>query len=199
MLESSPLIPETESGVQTNTESYTEFSNEAEAQKYFPEIRDRLAHVNQWHDLAGAATARFQLTDAKGKEVDRSVEEGDHFRIDIPAPGPITGEGHDWVQVQRIRDTENEFTILVRPATNPLNDDPDIAHFFSEESTSSFSVKREGNRIIAGVYGRNEKPNVDAERVVDKIRNAAVAAGAISGFAKIQWKSLVNALVLIEK
>jgi len=199
MLESSPLIPETESGVQTNTESYTEFSNEAEAQKYFPEIRDRLAHVNQWHDLAGAATARFQLTDAKGNEVDRSVEEGDHFRIDIPAPGPITGEGHDWVQVQRIRDTENEFTILVRPATNPLNDDPDIAHFFSEESSSSFSVKREGNRIIAGVYGRNEKPNVDAESLVDKIRNTAVAAGAISGFAKIQWKSLVNSLVGVKE
>lgn len=193
------MIPETESGIQTNTESFTEFSNEADAKKYFPEIRQRLAHVNQWHDLAGAATARFQLTDAKGREVDRPVQEGDHFRIDIPAPGPVTGEGHDWVQVQKIRDTENEFTILVRPATNPLNDDPDIAHFFSEDSSSSFSVKREGNRIIAGVYGRNEKPNVDAERVVDKIRNAAVAAGAISGFAKIQWKSLVNALVNLEE
>ena len=195
MQESSPMIPETKSGVQTNTESYTEFSNEAEAKKYFPEIRDRLAHVNQWHDLAGAATARFQLTDAKGQEVDRPVAEGDHFRIDIPAPGPITGEGHDWVQVQKIKETENEFTILVRPATNPLNDNPDIAHFFSEDSSSSFSVKREGNRIIAGVYGRNEKPNVDAENVVDKIRNTAAAAGAISGFAKIQWKSLVNSLV----
>ena len=193
------MIPETESGIQTNTESFTEFSNEEDAKKYFPEIRQRLAHVNQWHDLAGAATARFQLTDAKGREVDRPVQEGDHFRIDIPAPGPVTGEGHDWVQVQKIRDTENEFTILVRPATNPLNDDPDIAHFFSEDSSSSFSVKREGNRIIAGVYGRNEKPNVDAERVVDKIRNAAVAAGAISGFAKIQWKSLVNALVNLEE
>ena len=199
MQESSPMIPETKSGVQTNTESYTEFSNEAEAKKYFPEIRDRLAHVNQWHDLAGAATARFQLTDAKGQEVDRPVAEGDHFRIDIPAPGPITGEGHDWVQVQKIKETENEFTILVRPATNPLNDNPDIAHFFSEDSSSSFSVKREGNRIIAGVYGRNEKPNIDAESVVDKIRNTAVAAGAISGFAKIQWKSLVNSLVGVKE
>ena len=193
------MIPETKSGVQTNTESYTEFGNEAEAKKFFPEIRDRLAHVNQWHDLAGAATARFQLTDAKGQEVDRPVAEGDHFRIDIPAPGPITGEGHDWVQVQKIKETENEFTILVRPATNPLNDNPDIAHFFSEDSSSSFSVKREGNRIIAGVYGRNEKPNVDAESVVDKIRNTAVAAGAISGFAKIQWKSLVNSLVGVKQ
>ena len=100
------MIPETESGIQTNTESFTEFSNEADAKKYFPEIRQRLAHVNQWHDLAGAATARFQLTDAKGREVDRPVQEGDHFRIDIPAPGPVTGEGHDWVQVQKIRDTK---------------------------------------------------------------------------------------------
>jgi hypothetical protein len=45
------------------------------------------------------------------------------------------------------------------------------------------------------VYGRNEKPNTKAETAVDKARNTAVATGAISGFAKLQWKSLVNGLV----
>jgi len=83
----------------------------------------------------------------------------------------------------------------VRPATNPKNERKDIAHFFSEASTSSFIVKRDGNKITAAVYGRNEKPNTNTEKVTDKIRNAAIAAGAISGLSKLQWKSLVNGLV----
>jgi hypothetical protein len=45
------------------------------------------------------------------------------------------------------------------------------------------------------VYGRNEKPNTDTETLSDKARNAAVAGGAITGFSKLQWKSLVNGLV----
>ena len=80
----------------------------------------------------------------------------------------------------------------VRPATNPNNDRQDVAHFFSDEATSNFMVKREGTTITAAVYGRNEKPNTGAEKAVDKARNTAVATGAVSGFSKLQWKSLVN-------
>ena len=84
------------------------------------------------------------------------------------------------------------------PAASPsvtLNTKNDIAHFFSDEATSSFVVKREKNRVIAGVYGRNEKPNTDSETLTDSIRNTAMAAGALSGFSKIQWKSLVAGLL----
>jgi hypothetical protein len=70
-----------------------------------------------------------------------------------------------------------------------------VAHFFDEQSSSSFVVKREGKKITGGIYGRNEKPNTDTEKLVDKIRNIAVAGGAISGLSKLQWKSLVNGLV----
>ena len=56
-------------------------------------------------------------------------------------------------------------------------------------------VKREHTTVTAGVYGRNEKPNTKAETITDKARNTAVATGAITGFAKLQWKSLVNGLV----
>jgi hypothetical protein len=194
--EENDIIPENESGLQTNTESSKDFDDARQAKEFYQIAKNRLLHVNEWQGLAGPATAAFQLTDERGKDLERVVQENDHFKIDIPGPGPITGEGYDWVKVEAIESYEGEaeeFTaITVRPATNPLNNKKDIAHFFNGEATSSFVVKREKNKVTAGVYGRNEKPNTNAEAATDKVRNTAVAAGAMSGFSKIQWKSLVN-------
>ncbi|MGZ5285557.1 MAG: hypothetical protein ACXWB9_00165 [Flavisolibacter sp.] len=191
----SPLTPENEKGVETNTESSMELATENEASIFFEKVKSRLLNVNHWHDTAGKATAEFQLTDHQGSPISRRVEEGDHFRISIPAPGPVTGSGYDWVKVEAIEDQPDCVAIHVRPATNPLNDQEDIAHFFKDDATSSFIIKREGCKVLAGVYGRNEVPNTEADSTVDKIRNVAVATGAVAGFSKLQWKSLVNGLV----
>lgn len=189
------LIPTNETGVETNTESYVDLEDQKQAETFYSTVKERLLSVNGWHSLAGTGTADFQLTDDKGNEIKRKPQPGDHFRISIPAPGTVTGQGYDWVRVEAIEEEQDLTAIRVRPATNPQNERNDIAHFFSDEATSSFIVKKQGNRITAGVYGRNEKPNTDTEKVVDKLRNAAVATGAISGFSKIQWKSLVNGFV----
>jgi len=189
------VVPEHNNGIQTNTESSIELSNEKEAQKFYEEAKQRLLTINSWHQYAGNASADFSLTDDKGNPINRSPQKGDHFKIDIPGPGTDTGEGHDWVQVEAIEEDEDSIGIMVRPVTNPTNDRKDVAHFFSEDATSTFIVKREGKKIIAGVYGRNEKPNTNTETLKDKLRNAAVATGAISGFSKLQWKSLVNGLI----
>lgn len=191
----SPLIPEQHSGIQTNTESSLELPSEEAARSLFAELKNRLLDVHVWHQMAGKATADFKLTDHQGNEVYRSVQQGDHFKIDIPGPGSVSGEGYDWVQVEAIDDQEDCVSVRVRPATNPLNNREDVAHFFSDEATSSFVVRRDGAKLTAGVYGRNEKPNTHAETLVDKARNTAVASGAISGFSKLQWKSLVNGLL----
>jgi hypothetical protein len=189
------IIPEHDKGTQTNTESSIELSSEKEAKDFFKTVRERLLNVNKWHDYAGSASADFQLTDKNGNPVDRKPQKGDHFKIDIPAPGTITGEGNDWVQIEAVEEDEDSIGIRVRPATNPTNERKDVAHFFDEEASSSFLVKREAKKITAGVYGRNEKPNTHTETLIDKLRNATIATGAISGFSKLQWKSLVNGLV----
>jgi hypothetical protein len=189
------IIPENKEGTQTNTERSIEFATEEESKQFFQIAKKRLLDVNHWHKIAGNATADFQLTDEEGKPVNRTAKEGDHFKIDIPGPGSITGEGNDWVKIESIQEDENYIGIRVRPASNPTKERKDIAHFFNDNSTSSFIIKKEGKKITAGVYGRNEKPNTKTETVVDKIRNATVATGAISGFSKLQWKSLVNGLI----
>ena len=193
------LVPENEKGMQSDTESEREFPSAEEALEVYKIAKDRLLHPNKWHEYAGKATADFQLTDEKGEAVQKEVREGFHFRIDIPGPGSISGEGYDWVRVEKINEVENSdekiLTIQVRPAPNPLIENKDVAHFFSDEATSSFMVTLKGKKVKAGVYGRNEKPNTGADSLADKARNAAVAAGAVAGFAKLQWKSLVNGLI----
>ena len=191
------IIPENIKGIQTNTESEVELADEDAAKEFYQVVKNRLLHVNQWHELAGKASAEFSLTDKNGKNVERWAQAGDHISIDIPGPGTITGEGKDWVHIEEIHDENETLMITVRPASNPRNDRKDVAHFFSDEATSSFMIKRKGSKVMAAVYGRNEKPNTNTETTVDKIRNTTVATGAISGFSKLQWKALVEGLVKI--
>jgi hypothetical protein len=91
--------------------------------------------------------------------------------------------------------TGEELMMRVRPCSSPVNNDPSVAHFFTGEATSNFMVKREGNEVIAGVFGRNELPNTEVENLTEKARNLTVGAAAIAGFSKIQWKSLVEGLL----
>jgi hypothetical protein len=193
------IVPQQHEGSQTNTEAVETLPTEADAREFFEVVKNRLLNVNGWHDYAGKGTADFQLTDAQGQEVERTAQKGDHFKIDIPGPGSVSGEGYDWVQIEEIVEVHNEESdsigIRVRPATDPQNDKPDVAHFFTNAATSNFIVSRRGNEVKAAVYGRNEKPNTEAEAVVDKARNTAVATGATSGFSNLQWKSLVLGLL----
>jgi hypothetical protein len=192
-------IPEQHTGAQSNTESTQNFATEKEAIGFFRIVKDRLLQVGRWQEWAGVGSARFWLTDAAGNEVSRAPQAGDHFKIDIPGPGNRTGDGYDWVRVEAVEETNDaaadSVLIRVRPATNPQNENKDVAHFFSDEATSNFLVKRTGTTISAAVLGRNEKPNTAANAVVDKLRNTAVASGAVTAFSKLQWKALVNGLV----
>lgn len=193
------LVPQQEGGGQSNTEARRDLSDDAAAQAFYEAARERLLDVNRWQLMAGEATARFQLTDASGLAVDRAVQPGDHFQIDIPGPGSVSGEGFDWVQVEAVEEGEREgcpFTLIrVRPATNPNNDRSDVAHFFSDDATSNFIVRREGVSVIAAVHGRNEKPNAHAETLIDKARNLLFGTGAIAGASKLEWKALVEGIV----
>jgi len=197
------LIPEQQAGGESNTEAELLLSNEQEAELFFEVACGRLVNVNEWHSYAGTGTAEFILCDEKGNEVQRTAQKGDYFKIDIPGPGSGTGNGYDWVQIEAIEKVqspeEESLLIRVRPASNPQNERRDTAHFFTEEATSNFVIRRQGLKVKAEVHGRNEKPNIKAETIVDKARNAAIATGAITAFSKLQWKSLVNGLVKINQ
>lgn len=195
----SGVIPEQHTGKVIDTVETIDLGDPAVAKAFFSTVKERLLNVNNWEQVAGIASANFQLVNAQGEEVSRPVQKGDFFKIDIPGPGPVAGDGYDWVQVEEVNEMNEGDTesvgIRVRPTQSPLNESKDVAHFYSPESTSSFTVTREGTKITAGIYDRNTKPNQSAETLVDKIRDVAVGSGAVSAFSKIQWTNLAKGLL----
>ncbi|MDQ6815014.1 MAG: hypothetical protein M3040_14865 [Bacteroidota bacterium] len=193
------LVPKQDKGVTMTSASAEEFADDAEAKSFFEVVKRRLLDVNRWHQLAGMASAAFQLIDSDGREVQRSAEKGDYFKIDIPGPGSAAGDGYDWVQVEEVKEFSqhdvDSVGLRARPSTNPLSKDESIAHFYSHESTSTFIVTRKKNKITATIYDRNTKPNTDSETIMDKVRHAAAGIGAILGGSKLQWKGLAKGLV----
>jgi hypothetical protein len=193
-------IPEHQEGTAVDVEDFIEFTTEEEGRAFFQQVKERLLNITDWHQHAGALSASFTLTDQHGNEVERKPQKGDHFKIKIPAPGIQTGEGYDWVQIEDILESAegvDECTsIRVRPTSSPVNENRDVAHFYTDEATSNFIVKRQGRKVIVGVYGRNEKPNVKtADGLLDKVRNALVGTGGVTGFSKLQLRALVNGLL----
>lgn len=198
------VVPNQEKGASTDTSSEVRFESQSEASDFFQVSRGRLLDISNWDQICGPASAKFQLTDYLGNPVERDPQIGDHFKINIPAPGTETGDGRDWVQIENLIDQCNSqsdyecVAIKVRPATNPTNEAKDTAHFFKEDATSTFLVERKGSVVRAEVHGRNEVPNIEADGILDTIRNAVVALGAMAGISTPQWKSLVNGLVKTE-
>ncbi|HSB93354.1 MAG TPA: hypothetical protein VLC28_09565 [Flavitalea sp.] len=194
-------VPDQHTGAETNTAYSYDAKNIEQAIAKFDLVKQRLLDINHWQDYAGTATASFELTDERGKPTNDKVREGFYFKIDIPGPGSKAGRGYDWVRVEYVAEEGHESSdsqsmmIRVRPSDNPTTNEDDTAHFYSSEATSNFIVKREGNKITAAVHGRNEKPNTETERVLDKTRNAAVGATAAAGISTIQWNLLVKGLI----
>ncbi len=201
-MENKLSVPVQETGSSSDTTSSFKASTSEEAIHFFKKVRERLLDVNHWKETAVIPSAEFNVCDQFGRKVNRTLHEGDHFRISIPGPGNSEGDGDDWVKVEQIEENyskeKDHIIITVRPCANPVHPH-ETAHFFTNEATSSFIVERNDTIISASVHGRNEKPNTDVDSVSGKIRNAMVATAAIGLFSKMQWKSLVDGLVRMDE
>ena len=195
------IIPGQHEGWKTTTEEKVVKDSIQDACNLYQVARKRLLDVNHWHDLHSAMPAKFCLIDKDGKESEQ-IENESYFRIETGGPGIESGNGYDWVRVERVGEIkdfseETELTyIIVHPSPMPgENDQHSAAHFFTSEASSCFVVSRDKLEIVAAVYGRNEKPNIHTDTILDNARNALVAVGSFLGFAKIQWKTLVTGLL----
>ena len=193
------IVPAQYTGRQIEAEASVELKNEIEATAYYDIVKGRLLNVNNWHNIAGIISAKFQLVNVSGEEVDRNVQKGDYVRIDIPGPGSSAGDGYDWVCVEYVKEVSEanieSIGIRVKPAPNPLGNKNITAHFYSDEATSNFMVTRENSKISAWIIDRNIKPNDQAESVIDNIRNSAAGIGAIGIFSKLQWQGLAEGVI----
>src|SRR5687767_8138963 len=119
------IVPEQYAGKAIDAESSIELNNVEEAKTFFNLVKKRLQDVNNWHELAGNLSADFHLVNRNGEKIHRNIQEGDYFKIDIPGPGTESGEGYDWVRIEKIENFSTpeieSFALRVRPAPNPRN------------------------------------------------------------------------------
>jgi hypothetical protein len=201
MSEASANIPAQQEGGQTDTIHFVDCADRQQAHQLFVLAKSRLKDISNWHQFAGPGSSKFSVTDAQGNEIYKIAEKGDHFYINLPAPGSITGDGLEWVRIEAIDDAEDAaaeseyITMTVRPVANPRHPDKTVAHFFGHNSTSTFIVERYLNHVSAAVHGRNETPNNKDTNIYDTIRNTIIALTARAGLSGPQWKLLVKGLL----
>lgn len=195
------IIPEQFKGQALEVEASRVSDTETAAQSLYELAKKKLFSVNDWHKIVAGLTARFQIVDQDGNEVSRKVNKGDYLRINIPGPGNKEGDGYDWVVVEELKEINKEdfqsAGFRVRPTENPFGKKNETAHFYSNETTSSFIITREKVKVISRIVDRNMKPNTESESVVDKVRDVMVGVSGIAGFSKVQWQGLADGLLEI--
>ena len=192
-----PGVPVQKKGAFHDTESKRSFESEELVANHFEILKDRFFSINRWKEYGGDLSADFRLFDCDGSYVERMPTKGDYIRIDIPGPGDIKARCYDWVEVMKIDDRcygdELERYLLVcRPSAVPQSNKEHIAHFYARESSSSFIISRGIDYIKAGIYGRNEVPNISRSGFFGRIRNLLVSIGGFFQITKIQWKTLAD-------
>jgi hypothetical protein len=190
------IVPETHEGKKVDLHREATCESVEDAKELFRLATVRLLDPTNWKSLTGKASADFEPKKFN-HDKQATVKEGDFIQIDIPAPGLSAGHGHDWVRVDKIEkdvdatvDESVGLTVMVSPPPGKSNEE--VAHFFAAGASSSFIIKRDAEKVMASYHGRNEKPNLENHGVIDKIRNAVVATGALLGMSELQWKALLE-------
>jgi len=195
-----PLIPANTLGKALDLESSVTKNSLEESVTTFNRACKRLLNPPIWQELSGSISASFKLESPDKTSSNRLAQVNDYLMIDIPGPGPVAGNGYDWVKVENIAESadpsaEQSLGMTLKASPNPDTPEKGIAHFFSEGATSTLIIKRNGNTVTASYHGRNELPNTKKASFPDNIRNSLVAAGALSGLSELQWMALLKGIL----
>ena len=195
------ILPPQYNGNHTAAQAQVEETDPVKAIHRFMVAKRRLLDINHWHEYSKMPITKFALTDEEGRPIERSPQLGDYIRIDLPGPGPRAGEGYDWVRIEQFDERNDKpadtdfFAFRVRPSADPQKRTDEPAHFYTDETTSTFILQRVGARVTACEKGRNEIANANTKNVLDNIRNTLVAVSAANGLAIPQWKALMDGLL----
>ena len=171
-----------------------------DAEAAYATLRARLLDVNGWETLNVSMHTAFALYDASGAWVDRVPMPGDFIRIDLRGPGSPAGSGYDWVCITELTEQKEEpvwTAFTVRPSRVPGATTGPTAHFFTQEATNTFIVRKLGNCLYAEVHGRNERSNLPDDSLADRMRNRAVALAGKVGLGKVQWQDWTDGMISV--
>jgi hypothetical protein len=194
-------IPEKIKGKNNDLEFSVDEDSVEAAKDTFARARFRLLNPQLWQDLCGPMASSFDIVDKDGKLCNRPARAGDYIRINIPGPGPSSGNGYDWVTIVQINESgddnpeEESIRMTVRPSSSPHTDSEEPAHFFKSSASSTFFISRHGTKLTSCYQGRNEELNKKTDNIKDNIRNTLIGLGAMAGLSEAQWSVLIKAFL----
>lgn len=172
--------------------SQNDFPDETMARKEFDRAKQKLFDVEKWSELPGFSS-EFKLYDDQGEpRRAKKPKVGDFILINLPVPKIA-----NWVKVLDIKEEEDLAEFVVSPSEDPRQKgDKEIKHFFIDEATSTFRVKREAHTVFGYEIGKNEAINNQGKEAGDRgLINTLVAEGGWALFQKLQWEKLTDYLV----
>ncbi|KKL96180.1 hypothetical protein LCGC14_1847050, partial [marine sediment metagenome] len=177
-----PNIPQQTKGEFNDVVNMFCANSEKEAFDAYQILENRLTAVNDWHELSDKVKTSFSLFSANGTKNTSDLDNGNHIRIDIPGIGNPSGSGYDWTEITEVQTSSANakdpfFLITIKPCPAPDSKNDSVAHFYTDDSTNTFIVRKLGNCIYAEVHGRNEMENTSDVPIKDSVRNKAVAIG----------------------
>ena len=169
------------------------------ANEYYKILEARIKAVNVWETYSDQVKAGFALLGVGTCESTADLEIGNFIRIDIPGIGNPSGGGYDWtkiVEIQKGDDADYPFFLFtVKPCSAFGEPEQPIAHFYTEDASNTFIVRKVGTCIYAEVHGRNELENSTNGPLIDNLRNKAVAVGSKLGLGNLNWLGFTESLV----
>ncbi len=195
------LIPKNYQGKPLDLSEIRKENNLEAALKCYNRAKHRLLNPPVWHQIAGSLSATFSIENASDETPERLLKKGDFISINIHSPEALLKLYYDWVQVKEIFEEqvssgEAYFLLTLEVATNPKNNEKNIAHFFKRGASSTFVIHQKENKVTALYFGRNEIANtVDENSTLQNVRNEMVALGALAGLSNLQWKAFIKVLL----
>jgi hypothetical protein len=193
-------IPAQRKGASFDIREAFSVAERSEAIAGYNAAKRRLLDISRWGNYAREAPETFILTDALGNVVKRPAVEGDHIKIHLPGPRLTSGDGADWVVIEKIMEERNKIldeifiAMTVRPCPNPHLTQKKVAHFYDDHSTNTFLVCRHKIELTASIHGRNELVNTETNWL-DFLRNLMVALPAKAGLSNPHWRRLAKGLI----
>ena len=79
------IAPPQYTGKEIETAFSVELKDDIKAKEFYDVAKKRLLQINNWHHVAGMLSAKFQLTDERGNDIERDAAKGDYIMIDTRA------------------------------------------------------------------------------------------------------------------
>lgn len=193
------LLPGQNTGSSSDAATIRQCLSQAIAEDLFKKLAEQLLKVSHWNVNAGILPTKFELVDSRGQGGHFCAAENLLVKIKMPAPKNKTGNGYDWVVIEKVvshhEDQLEYLHIQMRPCAYLNKKEGCVAHFYTGTASNSFILIRSGSDLQLSVHGRNESPNTVNVTFLDKLRNRFVAGGGIFGGSKVQWEDFVKEMI----